>query len=331
MTSEQKKQIRAHVKTAYDFQDFRMRVGGRLVQNFRSKLGLDESDDDDEDVDVLRTLKTRYERITDGIAADKISRRRSFDYDGVITDYGELLLISHYMRLTKQEKRLFYDLKAEIEEIDVWQEFFADVKGIGPAMAGVMLSEFDPHAGKYVSSFWAYAGLDTVATWIKEIDHGEVVNTWEEPPKSATYNASRDRARVEHDDGTQSVWGKEDRARSRRSQHLVEKEYTDAEGNEKTRKGLSFNPFLHDKLLGVCSECLVRANGHYKSIYDDYKKRITADGKGSSDGHRDRMAKRYMIQRLVADLYEAWRPLEGLPVHDPWAEDKLENEPHGDS
>lgn len=308
-----------------------MRVGGRLVQNFRSKLGLDTEDTEDDDVDVIRELQTRYERITDGIATDKVSRRRSYEYDGVITNYGELLLITHYLKLTSQEKRLFHDLKEEIKKVDIWQEFFDDVKGVGPAMAGVMISEFDPHSGKYVSSFWKYAGLDTVATWIRRKEHDEDVNYWDEPPKSAEFIDHEDAAVVEHDDGTHSRWVKEDRARSRRDQHLVEKEYEDSDGNTKTRQGLSFNPFLHDKLLGVCSECLMRARGHYKGIYDDYKNRIEQEGKGKSDGHRDRMAKRYMIQRLVADLYEAWRPLEGLEVHDPWAEDKLDGQPHGDS
>jgi len=287
MTNTEKQRIRALTKTTYDIQDFRLRVGGRIVQNFRSKLGLDDDEADEEDEkDILRELKQRYDRVTDGIALDELSRRRSYEYDGVITDYGELLLINHYLRLTDQEKGLFRDMKKEIERVDIWREFFADVKGVGPAMAGVMISEFDPHKGKYVSSFWAYAGLDVA------------------------------------EDG---------RARSRREGHLREIEYEDADGNTKTRKGLTFNPFLHDKLLGVLGPCLLRANGQYKEVYDNYKHRIESDGKGESDGHRHRMAIRYMVKMLVKDLYIAWRPLEGLPVHDPYAEAKLENEPHGDS
>jgi hypothetical protein len=35
-----------------------------------------------------------------------------------------------------------------------------DVRGCGPLMAAVIISEIDPHKAKYVSSFWKYAGLD---------------------------------------------------------------------------------------------------------------------------------------------------------------------------
>jgi hypothetical protein len=284
MTNQKKRRIRSLVKTAYDLQDMRTRVGGRLVQQFRSKMGLENDESDEED--VLRDLKHRFKRVTDGIALEKLSRRRTYEYDGVITDYGELLLINHYLKLTSQEKSLFRDLGKEIAEVDIWKVFFEDVNGVGPAMAGVMISEFDPHKGKYVSSFWKYAGLDVA------------------------------------DDG---------KARSRREEHLRTIEYEDSEGNTKTRKGLTFNPFLHDKLLGVLGPCLLRAGGEYKDTYDDYKHRIEQEGKGSSDGHRHRMAIRYMVKMLVKDLYLAWRPLEGLPVHDPYAEDKLDGEPHGDS
>lgn len=284
MTDEEKQRIRSLTKTAYDIQDFRMRVGGRLVQQFRAKLGLDEDESDESN--VLRDLKQRYQRVTDGIALEKLSRRRSYEYDGVITDYGELLLINHYLKLTSQEKSLFRDMGKEIKQLDIWETFFADVRGVGPAMAGVMISEFDPHAGKYVSSFWKYAGLDVA------------------------------------DDG---------RARSRRSEHLRTVEYEDRNGEQKTRQALTFNPFLHDKLLGVLGPCLIRAGGEYKDTYDDYKHRIESDGKGESDPHRHRMAIRYMVKMLVKDLYIAWRPLEDLPVHDPYAEDKLEQQPHGGS
>ena len=274
-------------RSAYDIQDFRLRVGGRIVQNFRSKLGLDaEGNSDDEDVNVIEVLQRRYKRITDGIALDDLSRRRSYDYDGVITEYAELTIINHYLRLAEQERVMFRDLGYAVSDFEIWQEFLVDVKGIGPAMAAVMISEFDPHRGKYVSSFWKYAGLDVA------------------------------------DDG---------RARSRRSEHLRTIEYENADGEQDTRKGLTFNPFLHDKLLGVAGSCLLRAGGEYKDTYDDYKHRITSDGKGESDGHRHRMAIRYMVKMLVKDLYLAWRPLEDLPVHDPYAEDKLEQHPHGDS
>lgn len=274
-------------RTTYDVQDFRMRVGGRIVQNFRAKLGLNDGEPDEgEEVDVLREIEERYKRVTDGIALDDLSRRRTYDYDGVITEYGELTMINHYLRLCETERVMFRDLGYEVKKFDIWQEFLDDVNGVGPAMASVMISEFDPHKGKYVSSFWKYAGLDVA------------------------------------DDG---------KARSRRSEHLREIEYEDSDGNTQTRKGLTFNPFVHDKLLGVLGPCLLRANGDYKDVYDDYRHRLDHEEghEDKPDGHKHRMGIRYMVKMLVKDLYLAWRPLEGLPCHDPYREAKLGKEPHG--
>jgi len=282
-----KHQLRAMTRSAYDIQDFRMRVGGRIVQNFRTKLGLDQSDSADEDVTVLREIERRYKRVTDGIALDDLSRRRTYDYDGVITEYAELTMINHYLRLCEQERVMFRDLGFAVTDFEIWKEFFADVKGVGPAMASVMISELDPKKGKYVSSFWAYAGLDVA------------------------------------EDG---------RARSRRKEHLREIEYEDADGNEKTRKGLTYNPFLHDKLLGVAGPCLLRAGGAYKEVYDDYRHRLDHEARhdDKSDMHKHRMGIRYMVKMMVKDLYLAWRPIAGMPIHDPYAEAKLGHDVHGE-
>lgn len=328
MTKAQKRRIRAHTKIAYDAQDMRLRVGGRVVQNFRAKLGLDNEDTDpDDDDNILQKLKRRYKLITDGIALDKLSRRREYEYDGVITEYGELILINNYLRLKAQEERLFRELKKEIAGTDIWVEFLSDVKGVGPAMAGVIISEFNPHHGKYVSSFWKYAGLDTVSTWhLVEVDGERIKKRMDRPPKDADFNEARDRAEKDGE-----VWEKIRVARTRREPHLREVEYEDSNGEMKTRKSLTYNKFLHDKLLGVLGPCLMRAGGHYKDVYDDYRNRLESDERGQSDGHRHRMAIRYMVKMFVKDLYNAWRPLEGLPVHDPYAEAKLKGQPHGDS
>lgn len=45
--------------------------------------------------------------------------------------------------------------------------------------------------------------------------------------------------------------------------------------------------------------------------------------KDTSDGHRDRDAKRKMIKEFLKDFYAAWRSFEGLPVRPPYAEEYL--------
>jgi hypothetical protein len=52
-----------------------------------------------------------------------------------------------------------------------------------------------------------------------------------------------------------------DKGRSRIKEHLVDQTYIDAEGNEQTKKGISFNPFMKTKLIGVLGSSFVKTNG----------------------------------------------------------------------
>ena len=126
------------------------------------------------------------------------------------------------------------------------------------------------------------------------------------------------------------------RGRSRRKEHLVEQTYTDKEGKEATKMGVSFNPFLKTKLVGVLATSFLKQSAEtckYRGIYDDYKHRLEnhavygvahdderkammkAKGqKYAPIGHRHNMAMRYMIKMFLQDLWLAWRELEELPV-----------------
>ena len=122
--------------------------------------------------------------------------------------------------------------------------------------------------------------------------------------------------------GLDVVGGK---GRSRVKEHLVDSTYIDADGNEQTKKGISFNPFLKTKLIGVLGSSFVKTKGPYRDIYDDYKHRITHMPAHSekSKAHLNNMAIRYTVKRFLTDLYVAWRKLEGLPVADEYSKGKL--------
>ena len=122
--------------------------------------------------------------------------------------------------------------------------------------------------------------------------------------------------------GLDVVGGK---GRSRVKEHLVDSTYIDADGNEQTKKGISFNPFLKTKLIGVLGSSFVKTKGPYRDIYDNYKHRITHMPAHSekSKAHLNNMAIRYTVKRFLTDLYVAWRTLEGLPVADQYSKGKL--------
>ena len=278
-----RQKLRTMVRGAYDLQKLRIQIGNRVAGNFKAKLGQEAGQKEEEiEVDakiVLANLRQRYKRITDGLV--KPPTYRNFKGDDVIDSYTEFCLVSQYVELLASEEGQFKRLKNVLREFPIYTEFFDGVKGIGPAMAGVIISEIDISKAKYPSSIWKYAGLDV------------------------------------GDDGA---------GRSRRKEHLVDVEYEDKEGEMQTRKGITFNPFLKTKLIGVLgASFLKQSESHYRKIYDGYKNRLESNPAHDekSKGHRHNMAIRYMIKMFLVDLHREWRLLEGLSAAVPYSEAKL--------
>lgn len=122
------------------------------------------------------------------------------------------------------------------------------------------------------------------------------------------------------------------KGRSRKKEHLVDSEYTDKEGEIKMKKGISFNPFLKTKLMGVLAASFLKvAESPYKVAYYEYKARLEVhpDHIEKSKGHRHNMAMRRSVKLFLVDLHIAWRTMEGLPVFPSYSEGKLKMEHAG--
>lgn len=116
------------------------------------------------------------------------------------------------------------------------------------------------------------------------------------------------------------------KGRSRKKEHLVESSYLDKEGVIKQKMGISFNPWLKTKLIGVLGTSFVRVGkGDYNESYKNYKNRLenmpVHDDK--SKGHRNAMAIRYAVKRFLVDLHREWRTIEGLTVPEEYSVAKL--------
>lgn len=113
--------------------------------------------------------------------------------------------------------------------------------------------------------------------------------------------------------------------RCRKAHHLEDKEYTNRDGEVVQTRGITFQPFLKTKLIGVLGTSFLRSGGHYKDIYDSYKHRLENHPahQEKTKLHRHRMALRYMIKLFLEDLWRRWRALEGLPVRPSYYEEKL--------
>lgn len=278
-----KDNLKTMVRGAYDIQKLRIQMGNRIVGTFKVKLG-QVPGETEETIDaegrlILEKLRKHYKLLTEGVA--KFPTKAKFNADGVIDTYTELCLIAEYTELEEQEKKHFRRLTSVLEEFPIYSQFLEGVKGIGPAMAGVIISEIDITKAKHPSSLWKYAGLDVA------------------------------------EDG---------KGRSRRQEHLVERDYVNKDGEDAKRKGITFNPFLKTKLTGVLAGSFLKQTPNlYRDVYDGYKHRLEQHPahQEKSKGQRHAMAMRYMVKIFLIDLYTKWRALEGLPVSLPYHEAKL--------
>lgn len=276
------------VRGFYDQQKLRIEMGNRLCAQFRAKLGLKQHEKEDEDEDaaiVLDTIRSSYKKMTDGIKRE-LPTLKGFKGDEVISNYTELCLVAQYMEMEERENRNAARIATVVKLHPLWDAFFDKVDGCGPTMASVILSEIDIHKARYPSSLWQYAGYGVEA------------------------------------DG---------KGTSKRKEHLHPVKYVNKEGKEDVRQGIRYNPWLKTKLHVLCT-CFIKQGGKYRKIYDDYKSRLENSANVYADkgtwsaeakGHRHAAAMRYTIKIFLIDLYNAWRPLEGLPVAPTYAEAKL--------
>ena len=165
MTSTEKRTIRALVRGAYDIQKLRIQMGNRMAGNFRAKLGQKPGETAEqmkkEAKKLLKDLLQRFRLLADAVALHSPKElMAAFVGDEVISSYTEFALIQQYVMLRGVEADHFKRLGVVIEPQPIWTQFLAGVKGIGPAMAGVLISEIDIARAAYPSSLWKYSGLD---------------------------------------------------------------------------------------------------------------------------------------------------------------------------
>lgn len=293
--------IKPMVRGCYSIQKLRIETGNRIVANFKAKLGqapsAKEETMDYKAKELIITLRNEYKCIADAMGKITI---KNFKGQQCISSFAEFALIGQYQRLVDAEKINFQELAAVLQTIPIYNEFLSDIKGVGPAMAGVIISEIDITKSKYASSVWKYAGLDVVM--ITETIDGEI---------------------VVHEEG-----------RSRKKRHQIEIEYENSQGEIVKRMGITFNPWLKSKLLGALAPTFLKIGAKekkagrphkYAELYYNYKNRIDnhEKHKEKTKAHRHNMAIRYMIKQFLADLYEHWRVIEGEPLYKPYAESKL--------
>lgn len=268
---DKRQSLKIAVKAFYDFQDMRTRMGGRL------KIKRDGED----------------QEIAEGQGPMILSERDREFFHGV------------YANAEKQEKIIGKWIEKEIKSMPIWTEFLAGVKGCGPQMAAIIVSEFDIHRADTVSKMWQFAGVNPgMVRGMKSV----------KTAKPQTYQP------------------KDGEVVRRLKDAVIVRTFDQVRGDRKTAGYLApFNGELRTKMVGVLGSCMIKSGSSYRLHYDNYKARLEREQGWSeeSKGHRHNAAMRYMIKMFILDLYKAWRELEGLHVRPPYQEEYLGHK-HGE-
>lgn len=143
--TEIRSEMRTIIRTIDDYQGLRIATGNRLK---RKADGTDQKD-----------AATNQPNVTVESILDSVDL---FDDTKAIED-----------KLTKQLEKLVTPTKE-------WKLYFKDVKGIGPKLAGIIISEIDPYKAATVSKIWQYAGMNPGEVFGKKKDKdGNIITTTE--------------------------------------------------------------------------------------------------------------------------------------------------------
>ena len=198
--------------------------------------------------------------------------------------------------LLAPEPGSFNQLKKELKGIPIYESWLKLQKGVGPAMAGVIVGSFDIERENNASQMWSFAGLAVVDGKAPRPVKGEELkyNSW--------LRSKLVKVLAEVFIKCNSPWKKVYDGRKHHRQH---------------------------QFVPVCMGCA----GGGKVTYEKKKKVkcLNCDGGkkteqipwGKSDSHRHADAKRYMIKMFLLALWKEWRTIEGLTVRPPYHEEKL--------
>jgi hypothetical protein len=303
--------LRAMVRGAYDLQQLRMQSGLRLCANFRAKLG--PIDDDDPEADDAKKESA--------IKLIKAEYRRLSD--GITSEKGRVSMakldFTGSAIISSAAEFALVDSYIALERQEAKQ--FRDLTGT--------LEEIPI----YRDYLHAVTGIGPAMAG--------VLVAYFDPHRARHVSSFWKYAGLDVDKGS---------GRSRREEHLVDREYADRNGEIKTRLGVTYNPFLKTKLMGVLGPSFLRSGSEWREVYDGYKHRIVSDPARKkvtvaewkkahkatdpdirqlwTPGRIHTAATRYMVKMFLQELWVKWRTIEGLPVTQPYSEAKLGNRPH---
>lgn len=224
-----------------------------------------------------------------------------------LTEEDREFMASQATGLQKLEKESLKEIKGLLKVFPIYA-WLEDQRGVGPTMAGVLITEIDITRCETPSALWAYAGLSVNTETGKAVrrQKGQKAN-WNPFLKTKMVGVLADLFLK-----LNSPWRK------------------------------FYDDYRHRKdnqILPVCMACEGSGKVKGESTENDKKANTKTEPKkvkcyncggtggpapwGHSAKHRQRAAQRYMVKMFLLELWKVWRELEGLPVVAPYSEAKL--------
>ncbi len=293
--------LRLMTRGAYALQKLRIQTGLRLCANFRDKLkesgelvAKDEGDEEElseKAKKIIDILKQDYRRLTEGVARNRtLPRREGFVGAGVVSDFTELVLIHQYEMLEKQEREHFRHIGEALEDLPVFTDWLDAQRGIGPAMAAILVTSFDIHKAVRPSQFWAIAGLDVGPDGFARSRRAAHLVEREYKAKDGTIKTKMST--------TFDPW--------------LQSRMLGVLGGSFLRSDSPYRKY-YDSYRHRIETDTSRRKG---TLLD--KKNARAAGDTADDIWHPlrihRASSRYMVKQFIADFWRAWRLIENLPV-----------------
>lgn len=329
----QKFLIRTLVDTVYDAQSARISMGNRLVASMRS-LGLVP------ETDKQKKAKERQKKPVDATHEEEGTSAENI-VDG--TDAG----LSEKDKRDKENNKILAKLLGEYKRVTDLYATKYDSKG---SIAKVLADESMEHVMiltdltyQMVSNYKALCKVEEkmTQTCAKEVQRHPMYEAFFKdvrgcgPLMSAVCIAYLDPYKARFRSSFYRYCGLDvvidengAHGRSRKDAYMVE--FIDKDGKVSEKKSLGYNPKVKTKLVGVLGSSFLRSGGKYAQLYYNHKNQLQnrPDCKDLTPLAIHRRANRYMVKAFLADLWVAWRTLEGLPVGEDYAVAKLGMLPH---
>ena len=242
--------------------------------------------------------------------------KRSEEMPITLHEVDVAILERRMKELHQAEKNALHDVADHLKTLPFYQKVLSDkerYKGIGPTMAGVILSEFNIAAEDTPSKMWAFAGLRPMPAK-RCVECHEVISAGAPHPKVRR---------------SRKPGAEEQKIKCKYAGEAMPPTYESGTAQRPTAGvKLNYNAWLRTKLVGVLGPVLLKVGSPWRRHYDDYKHRKTTAGWGKSDGHRHQAAVRYMIKMLLQNIWTEWRTVEGLPTREPYAVEFQGKMPH---